>query len=70
MKHGTGPAPVERPPETSRGLGANLEFTVEQQFGGVSRVRNRRLFQPQPMLNAAKAQEDVPAVRGLPEFAG
>ena len=70
MKCGTGRAPIERPPETSRGVGANLEIIVERQFGGVSRVRNRRLSQPKPMLNVPNAQENVPAVRGLPDFAG
>jgi hypothetical protein len=51
-------------------MGANLEILIERQFGSVSRVRNRQLSQPKPMLQPTNAQENVPAVRGLPDFAG
>jgi hypothetical protein len=50
-------------------MGADLEIVVEWQFGGVGLPGLRRLFQPKPMLASFDAQEDVPAVRRLPEFA-
>ena len=43
MKRGTSRSPVKRQPETLRGVAANLEITIKHQFGGVSRVRSRRL---------------------------
>ena len=43
MKRGTSRSPVKRQPETTRGMAANLEITIEHQFGGVSRVRSRWL---------------------------
>jgi len=46
MKGRTGWAPVERQPETPRGMAANLEITIEHQFSGVSRGRDRRILQP------------------------
>ena len=70
MQYGTGGAPGERPPETVRGMGANLEIIIERQFSGVSRVCGRSLPQPQPMLDAPNTQQNVPAVRSLPDFAG
>ena len=70
MKGGSGKAPVERQPEAARGVRATLEITIEHQFGGVGRVRDRWLLQPQPVLNVPNAQENVPAVLGLPDCAG
>jgi hypothetical protein len=70
MKSGTCGAPVECPPKAARGMGENLEILIERQFGSVSRVRNWRLPQPQTMFDAPNAQQNMPAVRGVPDFAG
>ncbi len=69
MESGTGCAPVERTPETPRGMRADLEIIIEGQFGCVRLADHRRLFQPEPMFDPANAQEDVPAIRRLPELA-
>jgi hypothetical protein len=69
MKCGASGAPLERPPETPRCMGADLEIAVERQFGGLGLPGLRLLFQPKPMLGPFDAQEDVPAVGRLPEFA-
>ena len=68
MKCGASGAPLERPPETPRRMGADFEINVEWQFGGVGLPGLRLLFQPKPVLGSFDAQEDVPAVRRLPEF--
>ena len=70
MKRRASGAPIERPPETSRGVGANLEIIIERQFGGIRRADDRRLPQPQPVFDVPNAQENMPAIRGLPDFAG
>ena len=69
MECGASGEPIERPRETPRSTGADFEISVEWQFGGVGLPGRRRLFQPEPMLGSFDAQEDVPAVRRLPEFA-
>ena len=69
MKCRTGRVPVEDPPKTSRGVGTSFEMLVEWQFGSVTLLRKRRLSQPQPMLRPTNAQENMPAVRRLPDFA-
>ena len=46
------PGAIKRAPEPSRGMGANLEIIIERQFGSVSLLRKRRLFQPEPMLDS------------------
>ena len=70
MECGTRGAPIERAPEPPRGMGANLEIHVERQFGSVRRACDQRLSQPKPMLEPTNTQQNVPAIGGLPEFAG
>ena len=70
MERGTRGAPIERAPEPPRGMGADLEIIIQRQFGSVRRADDRRLSQPQPMLDAANAHENMPTIRGLPDFAG
>lgn len=68
LKRGTSWAPAERQPETARGMAATLEIAIKHQFSGVARVRDRWLHQPQPVLDVPNAQQDMPAVRGLPDI--
>jgi hypothetical protein len=70
MKGGTGGAPVERAPESARGMDTNLAVIVEGQLGCVARACDMRLSQPQPMLDVLDPQENVPAIGGPPHFAG
>ena len=51
-------------------LGTRLEIRVERQFGGVRRACDQRLSQPKPVLEPTNTQQNVPAIGGLPEFAG
>ena len=67
-KCGAGREIVERPPEPAGGVGANLEIIVEQQLGGIRQAGNQRLSQPEPMFDAANAQNGVPTVCGLTKF--
>jgi hypothetical protein len=64
-----GGAIIERPPEATCGMRPDIEIIVEWQFGGVRPAYHWRLAQPQPMLDPANAQQNVPAVRRLTEFA-
>ena len=68
LKRGTSRAPAERQPETARGMAANPEIAIEHQFSGVERVRDRWLLQPEPVLDVPNSQQDMPAVRGLPDI--
>ena len=61
--------PVKAPPEPSRGVSANLEIVIKRQFGRVTLLGERRLSQPQPMFQPTNAQEDMPAIGRLPDFA-
>ena len=70
MKRGARGAPIERAPEPPCGVGANLEIHVERQFGGVRRADHQRFSQPKPVLKPTNTQQNVPAIGGLPEFAG
>ena len=69
MECGACGAAVERTPEAARGMRPDIEVIVEWQFGGVSPVYHWRLAQPEPMLDPANAQQNMPAVRRLAEFA-
>ena len=70
MECGTRGAPIERAPKPPCGMRANLEIHVERQFGGVRRADEWRLSQPKPVLEPTNTQQNVPAIGGLPEFAG
>lgn len=70
MECGTRGAPIECAPEPPCGVGANLELHVERQFGSVRRACDQRLSQPKPVLEPTNTQQNVPAIGGLPEFAG
>jgi hypothetical protein len=62
-------AAVERTAEAARGMRPDIKGIVEWQFGGVKPVYHWRLAQPEPMLDPANAQQNMPAVRRLAEFA-
>jgi hypothetical protein len=62
-------AAVERTPEAARGMRPNVEVIVKWQFGGVRPTCHWRFAQPEPMLDPANAQQNMPAVRRLTEFA-
>ena len=58
--------PIERAPETARGMHANIEDIVERQFGGVRSADDRSLFQKESVLDPAKAEKNMPTVRCSP----
>jgi hypothetical protein len=63
-------AAVERPPESPRRVGSNLEIFIEHQMGGIGLVRSRRFCQPKPMFDVLNAQQNMPAVKGLTDVGG
>ena len=69
MEGRPGGIPVKRAPKTVCGVRAHIEVAIERQFGGVREASGRRFPQPEPMLDAAKAHDEVPAVRPATQFA-
>ncbi len=62
-------AAIERAPKPARRMRADIEVTVERQFDGIKGADDRRLSQEETVLDPAKAQENVPAVKCLPQLA-
>ena len=62
MEGRAGRTPIERAPQAARGMHADVEDIVEQQFGGVRFADDRSLFQKESVLDPAKAQKNVPTV--------
>jgi hypothetical protein len=68
IKGGTGGAPVERPPESARGMESRNHCRA------ATRLRNARLrhaaLSATAIPDVPDPQENVPAIGGLPDFAG
>jgi hypothetical protein len=62
-------AVIECTPEAARGVRPDVEVIVEWQFGSVGSADGRRRSQPQPVFNSSNAQQNMPTVRRLAEFA-
>jgi len=63
LERRSGYAATKSAPQSAGGMRAKIEDGVERQFDGVGFAGDRSLFQKKPVVDSAKAQEDMPAVR-------
>lgn len=61
---------MEHSPQTARGVGTDSEVLIERQFGCIEFAGHRHLGEKEPVLDFAKTQHGVPAVRCLADVSG